>query len=110
MADPSCSPAPLPAWHPPAWAQTGLASKPQQRGGKAQTVTQGCLVSAAKAAQSLTPVEMGQQKLALFDLTFPWVIASSLRKTGFWGRIPGFSVLRLDQVVSGSRQLPFAWV
>ena len=63
-----------------------------------------------KSAQSLTPVETGQQKLALFDLTFPWVIASSLRETGFLGRVPGLLVLQLDQVVLALRQLPFSRV
>lgn len=79
-------------------------------GSKAQAAAHGCLVAGAKIAPIFIPKEMGQQKLALFDLTFPWLIASSLRETGFLGRVPGFSVLPLDQVVSALRHLPFAWV
>lgn len=77
---------------PPCLASPSVGMGLAQRH-KHWAATQGCLVAEAKTALSLTPVEMGQQKLALFVLTFPWVIASSLQGTGLLGRVPGFFIL-----------------
>lgn len=49
-------------------------------GGKELSSARDCLATEQRA-RSLTPAETGRQELALFDLTFPWVIASSLQGT-----------------------------
>lgn len=49
-------------------------------GSKELSSAHGCSTTEQRA-WSLTPAETGRQELALFDLTFPWVIASSLQGT-----------------------------